>query len=46
MIFTEHMNPWNSASFYVGNMIMQIDGKRFFLERNFYHKEKRQNLGI
>lgn len=36
--------PWNSASFYVGNMIMQIDGKRFFLERNFYHKEKSAKL--
>lgn len=36
--------PWNSASYYVGNMIMNIDGKRFFLERNFYHKEKTAKL--
>lgn len=36
--------PWNSASYYVGNMIMQIDGKRFLLERNFYHKEKTAKL--
>lgn len=36
--------PWNSASYYVGNMTMEIDGKRFFLERNFYHKEKATKL--
>lgn len=36
--------PWNSASYYVGNMTMQIDGKRFFLERNFYYKEKTAKL--
>lgn len=36
--------PWNSVSFYVGNMILQIDGKRFLLERNFYHKEKTAKL--
>lgn len=36
--------PWNSASYYVGNLVMQIDGKRFFLERNFYHKEKTAKL--
>ncbi len=32
--------PWNTASYYTGSMIMQIAGKRFGLERNFYHKEK------
>lgn len=36
--------PWNSASYYVGNMVMQIGKKRFFLERNFYHKEKTSKL--
>lgn len=36
--------PWNSASYYVGNMTMEIDGKHFFLERNFYHKEKTAKL--
>ncbi|MBO5372317.1 MAG: AAA family ATPase [Lachnospiraceae bacterium] len=36
--------PWNSASFYSGSMVMQIDGKRFGLERNFYHKEKTARL--
>lgn len=36
--------PWNSASFYVGNMTMQIGGRRFLLERNFYHKEKTAKL--
>lgn len=36
--------PWNSASYYMGNMTMQIGGKRFFLERNFYHKEKTAKL--
>lgn len=36
--------PWNSASYYVGNLVMQIEGKRFLLERNFYHKEKTAKL--
>lgn len=36
--------PWNSASFYVGSMVMEVGGKRFFLERNFYHKEKTAKL--
>ena len=36
--------PWNSVSYYVGNLVMQIDGKRFLLERNFYHKEKTAKL--
>lgn len=36
--------PWNSASYYVGNMTMDIGGRRFFLERNFYHKEKTVKL--
>ncbi|MDE6905433.1 MAG: AAA family ATPase [Lachnospiraceae bacterium] len=36
--------PWNSASYFVGNMVMQIAEKRFLLERNFYHKEKTVKL--
>ena len=32
--------PWNSASYYTGSMVMQVAGKPFYLERNFYHKEK------
>lgn len=36
--------PWNSASYYVGNMTMKIGGKSFLLERNFYSKEKTAQL--
>lgn len=36
--------PWNSASFYSGEMDFEVDGKPFHLERNFYHKEKQSVL--
>lgn len=36
--------PWNSASFYSGEMDFEVGGKRFHLERNFYHKEKQSRL--
>lgn len=36
--------PWNSASFYSGEMDFEVGGKPFHLERNFYHKEKQSVL--
>lgn len=36
--------PWNSASFYCGEMEFEVGGKSFHLERNFYHKEKQSHL--
>lgn len=36
--------PWNSASFYCGEMEFEVGGKPFHLERNFYHKEKQSHL--
>lgn len=36
--------PWNSSSYYAGGLKFTIDGKPFFLERNFYHKEKSAKL--
>ena len=36
--------PWNSNSFYSGEMVFEVDGKDFRLERNFYHKEKKSTL--
>lgn len=36
--------PWNSTSFYCGEMEFEVGGKPFHLERNFYHKEKQSHL--
>lgn len=36
--------PWNSTSFYSGEMEFEVGGKAFHLERNFYHKEKKTRL--
>ena len=36
--------PWNSASFYSGEMEFEVGGKDFGLERNFYHREKQTTL--
>lgn len=42
-IYTQY-EPWNSASFYSGSMEFEVDKKPFYLERNFYHKEKSAQL--
>lgn len=42
-LYTQY-EPWNSASFYSGEMDFEVDGKPFHLERNFYHKEKQSVL--
>lgn len=40
----QQYEPWNSSSFYAGGMKFTVGGKPFFLERNFYHKEKSSSL--
>lgn len=36
----QQYEPWNSSSYYTGSMRFEVGGKSFFIERNFYHKEK------
>lgn len=40
----QRYEPWNSSSFYAGGLKFTIGDKPFFLERNFYHKEKSAKL--
>lgn len=40
----QQYEPWNSSSYYAGGMKFTVGGKPFFLERNFYHKEKSAKL--
>ena len=42
-VYTKY-EPWNSASFYSGEMEFEVGGKDFGLERNFYHREKQTTL--
>ena len=36
--------PWHGASFYSGALRFEVDEKPFYLERNFYKKDKREYL--
>jgi len=36
--------PWHAPSFYSGALRFEVDDKPFYLERNFYSKEKSQRL--
>lgn len=36
--------PWHAPAFYSGALRFEVAGKPFFLERNFYNKEKRDFL--
>ena len=36
--------PWNSNSFFAGGLKFTVGEKPFYLERNFYHKEKSVKL--
>lgn len=40
----QQYEPWEKGSFYAGGMKFTVDGKPFFLERNFYHKEQSASL--
>ncbi len=36
--------PWHAPSYYCGALRFEVDGKPFYLERNFYHRDKRELL--
>lgn len=36
--------PWHSPAYYSGALRFEVDGRPFYLERNFYHREKRDFL--
>lgn len=36
--------PWHAPSYYSGAIRFFVEGRPFYLERNFYHKEKREIL--
>lgn len=36
--------PWHAPSFYSGALRFEVDGKPFYLERNFYAKERSEYL--
>lgn len=36
--------PWHAPSYYAGALRFTVDGRPFYLERNFYHKEKKEIL--
>lgn len=36
--------PWHAPAYYSGAMRFLVGGRPFYLERNFYHKEKREIL--
>ncbi len=36
--------PWHAPAFYSGALRFTVDGKPFYLERNFYYREKREIL--
>lgn len=40
----QQYEPWNSSSYYSGAMRFEVDEKKFWIERNFYHKEKTAKL--
>ena len=40
----QQYEPWDGNSYYAGGLKFTVAGKPFFLERNFYHKEKSAKL--
>ena len=36
--------PWHAPSYYSGALRFLVDGKPFYLERNFYYKDKKDIL--
>lgn len=36
--------PWHAPAYYSGAVHFAVDGRPFYLERNFYHREKREVL--
>lgn len=42
-VYTKY-EPWHAPSYYSGAIHFSVDGKPFYLERNFYVKEKKELL--
>lgn len=40
----EKYEPWDAPAYYAGSMRFRIGEKEFYLERNFYHREKNSYL--
>lgn len=40
----QRYEPWHAPAYYSGALRFEVDGRPFYLERNFYHKEKRDYL--
>lgn len=40
----QRYEPWQAPAYYSGALRFEVDGKPFYLERNFYYKEKRDYL--
>lgn len=36
--------PWHAPAYYSGALRFDVDGRHFYLERSFYHREKREIL--
>lgn len=42
-VYTRY-EPWHAPAFYSGALRFEVGGQPFYLERNFYHREKREIL--
>lgn len=40
----QRYEPWHSPAYYSGALRFAVEGRPFYLERNFYHREKRDFL--
>lgn len=40
----QRYEPWHSPAYYSGALRFEVEGRPFYLERNFYHREKRDIL--
>lgn len=40
----QRYEPWHAPAYYSGALRFEVDARPFYLERNFYHKEKRDYL--
>lgn len=40
----QRYEPWHSPAYYSGALRFEVEGRPFFLERNFYYREKRDFL--
>lgn len=40
----QRYEPWHSPAYYSGALRFEVEGRPFYLERNFYYREKREFL--